>query len=166
MEETEKLALLDESLIRAAEAIGNITPVVMARYYARYPDAAASFEHHGLGKTEQLEGQMVENALYCLMNCIERPAEIEILLVSSVSHHHFTLDVPLSRYQGLMDATIDVIVEQIPSEALAEQALWTEIRGAMAAIFEKCQDDIKDTGWTPPAKAQELLESSAATPAR
>src|SRR3546814_2301104 len=65
----------------------------MALYYARYPEAAASFEHHGLGKTAALEGEMVENCLYCLMHCIDRRGEIDILLETSVPHHHFTLDV-------------------------------------------------------------------------
>src|SRR3546814_8825686 len=70
MERAEKMALLDRGLTRAAEAIGDVTPAVMALYYARYPEAAASFEHHGLGKTAALEGEMVENCLYCLMHCI------------------------------------------------------------------------------------------------
>ena len=144
MDRAEKLALLDHSLIRAAEALGDVTPHAMARYYARYPDAAASFEHHGLGKTAALEGEMVENCLYCLMHCLDRRAEIEILLESSVPHHHFTLDVSLGWYQGLVDSTIDVIVATVPADADDEQRLWQEIRERLDAIFDGCRTLLPD----------------------
>ena len=144
MDRAEKLALLDDSLTRAAEAIGDITPVVMARYYARYPEAAASFEHHGMGRTAALEGEMVENCLYCLMHCIERPTEIEILLDTSVPHHHFTLNVPLTWYQGLLDETIDVIAETIPADAADDPRLWAEIREKLGAVFTECRTLLPD----------------------
>src|SRR3546814_1037695 len=81
MERAEKMALLDRGLTRAAEAIGDVTPAVMALYYARYPEAAASFEHHGLGKTAALEGEMVENCLYCLMHrSEEHTSELQSLM--------------------------------------------------------------------------------------
>lgn len=139
MGKAEKLALLDSSLTRAAELIGDITPPVMALYYARHPDARVSFERHGLGGTAQLEGEMVGNSLYCLMHCLESPMEVEILLDTSVPHHHFTLDVPLSWYQGLVDATIDVVIATVPPGNEAEQALWTEIRTVLGAVFDGCR---------------------------
>lgn len=139
MDRAEKMALLDCGLMRAAEAIGDITPVVMARYYARYPEAAASFDHHGLGNTKSLEGEMVENCLYCVMHCIERPTEVEILLDTSVPHHHFTLDVPIVWYQGLLDTVIDVIAETVPAEAADEQRVWAEIRERLGTIFMECR---------------------------
>ncbi|PKP98633.1 MAG: hypothetical protein CVT74_10390 [Alphaproteobacteria bacterium HGW-Alphaproteobacteria-13] len=139
MDRAEKLALLDRGLTRAAEAIGDVTPVVMARYYARFPDAAGRFEHHGMGRTAALEGEMVETCLYCLMHCIERPTEIEILLDGSIPHHHFTLNVPIDWYQGLLDTVIDVIAETVPADAADEQHLWDEIRGQLGAVFTQCR---------------------------
>lgn len=140
----EKLELLDRSLMRAAEAVGDITPLVMARYYARHPRAAASFEHHGQGRTAALEGEMVENCLYCLMHCMDRPTEIEILLENSVPHHHFTLEVPLDWYQGLVDATIDVIAKTVPADAGDERALWEEIRRRLSGVFAGCRALLPD----------------------
>ena len=146
MDRAEKMALLDRGLTRAAEAIGDVTPPVMALYYARYPEAAASFEHRGLGKTAALEGEMVENCLYCLMHCIDRRGEIDILLETSVPHHHFTLDVSLAWYRGMVDATIDVIAETVSAGAADEQALWAEIRGIMDAIFAECRTLLPEEG--------------------
>ncbi len=140
MDRAEKLALLEASLTRAAEVLGDVTPHVMTLYYARHPGAAASFEHHGLGKTAALEGEMIENCLYCLMYCLERPTEIEILLENSVPHHHFTLEVPLGWYQGLVDAAIDVIAGTVPADAAAELQVWAEIRERLGAIFTGCRD--------------------------
>ena len=45
-----KLELIERSLERAAETVGDITAPLMARFYAAHPAAEASFEHHGLGK--------------------------------------------------------------------------------------------------------------------
>lgn len=134
----EKMALLDQSLTRAAEALGDITPVVMARYYARYPGAAASFEHHGMGRTAALEAEMIDNCLYCLMYFIERPTEIEILLQNSVPHHHFTLKVPIGWYQGLVDTAIDVLAETVPPDAADERQLWEDIRARLGRVFIEC----------------------------
>jgi hypothetical protein len=139
MVRAEKLALLERGLMRAAEMIGDITPVVMARYYARYPDAAVSFDHHGIGRTAALEAGMVDNCLYCVMYCIERPTEIEILLEGSVPHHHFTLNVPAAWYQGLLDTVIDVIVETVPANTADEQQLWEEVREQLGTIFTECR---------------------------
>jgi hypothetical protein len=139
MDKAQKLTLLEDSLTRAAEQLGDITPLVMDRYYADFPDARASFDRHGLGKTVALEGEMVENCLYCLMTCLDRPMEIEIMLDTSVPHHQDTLDVPLSWYQGLVDATIAVVAETIPPERADEHAVWAEIQAVLGAIFDGCR---------------------------
>ncbi|MGB7412099.1 MAG: hypothetical protein WA910_13205 [Sphingopyxis granuli] len=139
MDRAQKLELLDRSLTRAADAIGDITPVVMARYYARHPDAAASFERHGMGRTSALEHEMVDNCLYCLMYCLERPTEIEILLENSVPHHQFTLQVSFDWYRGLVDATIDVIAESVPADAADERQVWDEIRSVLGGVFTGCR---------------------------
>lgn len=139
MDKAEKLALIEDSLTRAAEQLGDITPLVMDRYYADFPDARASFDRHGLGKTAALEGEMVENCLYCLMTCLDRPMEVEIMLDTSVPHHHFALDVPVSWYQGLVDAVIDVVVATIPPEQVSEGAVWTEVRANFGSVFDGCR---------------------------
>jgi hypothetical protein len=140
--------LLDASLERAAEVVGDITAPVMARFYAAYPEALASFEHHSLGRRETLEAEMVDRALYWAMNWLERPGEISIQLGSSVPHHQETLKIALPWYRGLLEAVIDVIVDTVPADNQAELALWRQIRGELGQMVE----DSKST-YTPRCSA-------------
>jgi hypothetical protein len=114
MQVEQKRRLLEQSLERVVEQIGDITQPTMARYYGRFPAAVEAFERLWPGNRAQLEGEMVERALYCLMYWFESPGEIEIMLGGSVLHHNDTLRVPPEWYAGLVDATIDVIVATIP----------------------------------------------------
>lgn len=132
----DRLQLMEASLERAAETVGDITAPVLARYYGAFPEALASFEHHGLGNREALEAQMVENALYCIMNWLDRPGEVGLILGESVPHHQETLSVALGWYRGLVEATIDVIVETIPPGETAELEVWRTIRSELADLVE------------------------------
>ena len=131
MTTSEKLVLVEETLTRAAERIGDITAPTMAAYYRRYPDAKEAFETHALGDRPKLEGLMVENALYCLMRWYESPAEIAIMLNDSVRHHQSTLNIPPLWYAGLIEATADVIGDLIPAENDEEVLVWREVREAL-----------------------------------
>ncbi len=128
--------LLDASLERAAEMLGDITAPTMTRFYVAYPEAREAFEHHGLGKRQALEAEMVDRALYWAMNWLERPNEISIQLVSSVPHHQETLQIALPWYRGLLEAVIDVIIGTIPEDKPAELALWRKIRGELGQLIE------------------------------
>jgi hypothetical protein len=132
----EKKALLEASLERAAEQTGDITRPVMERYYLRFPEARVAFETLWPGNRSQLEGEMVERALYCLMYWFESPGEIEILLTGSVLHHNDTLRVPPEWYGGLIDATTDVIVGTIPPQNSAELEVWDELRRELRALVQ------------------------------
>lgn len=137
-----KLALVEKSLERAAEAIGDITAPLMARFYAVYPAAEASFEHHGLGKRALLEAEMVGNVLYCLMTWFERPEEIRIILYDSVPHHQETLKVEAGWYEGMLWAGIDLFEETLPEHAADERAVWEEMRSGLAETIAKARSFI------------------------
>ena len=83
-ETVDEQALLDAILERAAEELGDITPLVLDRFYARFPEARDRFEALWPGNAGALEGDMVERALYCIMMWIEARSEIEIMLRESV----------------------------------------------------------------------------------
>lgn len=138
----EKLALVECSLERAADALGDITAPLMARFYAAHPAAQASFDHHGLGKRDLLEAEMVGNVLYCLMTWFERPEEIRIILFDSVPHHLETLKVEPDWYQGMLDAGIDLIAETLPASAADERAVWAEMRSGLAEAIARARSFI------------------------
>ena len=137
-----KLALVERSLERAADAVGDITAPLMARFYAAHPAAQASFEHHGLGKRALLEAEMVGNVLYCLMTWFERPEEIRIILYDSVPHHQETLKVDASWYEGMLYTGIDLIEETLPDDVADERAAWETMRAGLAETIAKARSFI------------------------
>ncbi len=144
MSTEEKTALIEAILMRAAEQVGDVTAPAMEVYYRRCPEARASFEEHCLGERAQLEGQMIENSLHCLMHWFESPGEIEILLGGSVLHHNDTLHVPPDWYIDLIEATADVIAATIPAENAAELAAWNEVRSDLRGVINDCRKVLAD----------------------
>ena len=61
MQVEQKRRLLEQSLERVVEQIGDITQPTMARYYGRFPAAVEAFERLWTGNRAQLEGEMVEH---------------------------------------------------------------------------------------------------------
>jgi len=120
--------LFENSLHRAAELTGDITAPALERFFARFPEARLAFEAHSRGNSAKLQAQMVETALFCLMDWLEQPYEVVSLLTSSVPHHQGTLQVPLPWYEGLIAAVLDTIVATIPPDAEPEQAVCAELR--------------------------------------
>ena len=131
--ETRK-TLLTATLERAAAALGDITPLVYARYYAVHPEGRACFEENFPGGADKLEGEMVSQVLYCLMEWLDSPGEIEIILLCTVPHHAETLNVPPHLFTGLITAVNETVAESIPAEALAERAVWAELHGVLADV--------------------------------
>lgn len=123
--------LLEGILQRAADRLGDLRPAVMARFYGRFPAARAIFETESAGHREKLEGDMVEQTLYCLMTWVERPTEIRIVLQSTVPHHEAALHVPESLFGGFVDAVVETIASTIPDEAAREQALLASIQAGL-----------------------------------
>lgn len=124
-------SLVDRILERAADALDDITPQVMARYYAAMPQARERFEYHHPFKPEKLEGEMVEQVLYCLMRWHSERSEIEIILGTTVPHHLHALDIPIDLFTGMMDAVCETIAETIPADQLTEQRCWETMHREM-----------------------------------
>lgn len=135
MTNTERTALVEQILLRAAEQLGDVTAPVLTAYYQRAPESKAAFEHHAGVNRSQLEGEMVENSLYCLMTWFESPGEIEMLLAGSVPHHEETLQVPPHWYEELLEATAGVIAATIPVDQSDELAVWDELRRDLRTLI-------------------------------
>lgn len=140
MKADEKNALVELTLTRTAEQLGDITESVMALYYRRHPEAKDAFDKHGRGNRPLLEGEMVERALYYLMYWFESPGEIEISLSGSVVHHNDTLEIPPQWYGDLIKATADAIIDTIPAENSLELAAWKELCRDLDEIVEASKE--------------------------
>lgn len=138
--------LLEQALMRAVEAVGDLTGPAMELFYSRHPDALEAFEHHGLGKRERLEAEMVDTALYCIMTWVERPIEVSIVLYGSVPHHKNTLHVRPEWYQGLLGSVIDLVAQSIPADAPQEAALVEEIRAGLLGSIVEALDSMVEFG--------------------
>lgn len=130
------LKLVEAALERVAEQLGDVTPQVMARFFARCPDAEASFADHWPQNPARLQAEMVDNALYCVMTWFERRAEIEIILYTSVPHHKETLKIPSEWYRELLSAAVDVLAETCPPDGADEAAMWGQMRSDFCRLVD------------------------------
>ena len=111
------IALMEAALARAADEVGDLTQPVMDRLRRRCPDTEATFVRLGLGRPDQLAGQMVETALYCLMSWLDEEAPIRIMLHESLPHHCLTLGIEPELFRALAEETADLVIETIPATA-------------------------------------------------
>lgn len=130
-------ALIERGLERAAQQLGDITPLVMREFYRRIPEAEASFRHHAPHDPHGLEAEMVGNTLHYIMRWHEAPMEIRIDMDTSVPHHRVALDVPPDWYRGMIEAAIDVILSSVPSSASDERAAWKQLRDQLVSLVER-----------------------------
>ncbi|HEX4847144.1 MAG TPA: hypothetical protein VFV30_03285 [Novosphingobium sp.] len=134
--DTERLAVIEAGLERAAETLGDVTAPVMAEFYRRHPDARASFAHHMPANPASLEAEMVGNTLYYVMTWFEKPAEARIAFDSSVPHHRVALGVPPDWYRGFIEAFLDV-VEPAAVASDADRAVWQALRAGLVDLVER-----------------------------
>jgi hemoglobin-like flavoprotein len=115
--------------------LGDITPHVMRHFYAAMPEAKERFEFHNPVHREKLEGEMVEQSIYCLMQWHTSRSEIEIILATTVPHHMVALDISFEQFSGMIDSVCDVVAETIPAGQEAEHRAWSDLHRDMAAIL-------------------------------
>lgn len=128
-------AVIETILHRTAETVGDIRGPVMDLFYHRYPEARERFEYHGGHGIANLEGDMVNQALYCLMWWHDSPGEIEFLFEKSIPHHSDELKIPPDMYRGFMTAMVDVIGETIPKENKEERAVWQNVSDTLDKLI-------------------------------
>lgn len=125
----------ERSLVRLAEQRGDVTQEVLARFYRAFPDARESFAYHGLGEKAALEGRMVGETAFLLLQWSENPAAAKIDHGTALVHHHDTLKVGPQWYLGMVDAFLTVLHETIPTAAVEERTHWEKLRDELAQFF-------------------------------
>ncbi|MFM5885953.1 MAG: globin [Novosphingobium sp.] len=129
--------LIEARLARYAEQLGDPAPAVLARFFARYPDAKASFAHHAPHDPDKLETEMVGNTLYYLMTWFDRPVEARIYFDTSVPQHRVALGVSPDWYRAFIEVTLDEIEQAVPPADGDEAAAWAEVRDALVGLVER-----------------------------
>lgn len=130
-------ALIEARLERYAAAHGDPAEAVLARFYARYPDARASFARHAPGNPGKLEVEMVGNTLYYVMTWFDSPVEARIYFDTSVPQHRVALDVPPDWYRAFIEVTLDEIEDTIPALDSGEGEAWAQVREALVGLVER-----------------------------
>jgi len=143
MDFVRRKALLEASLERAAADVGDITPHVLRRLHERHPDARPRFVALGADKADRLEHDMVEQALFCLMDWFDNRSSIEIVLAHSAPHHIETLGVSEAMFAGLITAVCETISATIPAYAPDEAAVWRDLEADMLATIAACARDAR-----------------------
>jgi hypothetical protein len=123
-----KAALITSVLERAAELLGDITPLAVDLCYARHPETRELFRTLDPQSPARLEGAMVEQSLYCLMYWTDSPGEVEIVLMTTLPHHIETVGVSADLFTRFFIAVCDVIADTIPAAETAQREAWEDQR--------------------------------------
>jgi hypothetical protein len=110
----EKQAILDSYLENVAAVVGDITPLVVAQLYNDYPVAEDLLEQHVHNNKTELEAAMIESALYCVMNWLDRPLEVQITLSDAVRFHE-SIHIPPETLSRLCWSLLKVL-EQVDED--------------------------------------------------
>ena len=135
-ESEQRQALIETSFYRAAECLGDITPNVVELYYQRFPAARERFEALSCDNRRQLEGEMVEQTVYCMLQYHEAPTEIDIVFFSTLPHHVETLQIPLRFFTGFLDCVTDVVKATIPPDHHDELSAMEELSAKLHAPID------------------------------
>lgn len=137
----DECALALASFERLAELRGDITREVIELYYARFPDARASFERHGCGNCAELEGRMVASTVYLLFEWVEQKSTARIEQGTTIPHHNDSLEVGPRWYLGLIDAVLVILFETIPPDCADERRLWLRVRSEIAGYLDQLRSE-------------------------
>ncbi len=150
---SDRATLAEASFARLAEEKGDITRQVIEHYYRACQGARESFEYHGLDSLAELEGRMVSETAFMLMQWAADPTATRVEQGTTICHHQDTLEVGPHWYIGLVDAVLVALFETIPADAEEERAMWRAIRAEIAAFIDSLRPEFwrkEDDGPLPP----------------
>jgi hemoglobin-like flavoprotein len=135
-EHQEQLAFILE---RAAESVGDVVPIIINNFFAKFPEAEAIFKEHDHNDSVKMAAEMANEALYCLMRWFERPEEIEIMLLDTVPHHQ-DLNIPMKYFTGLQECALSVIERTIPDTETLSKSVINILRERLLSVIENATE--------------------------
>lgn len=137
----DRAALAESSFERLAEIRGDITSPVLERYYSANPGARESFKHHGLDNVPELEGRMVSETIFLLMQWAADARVMKIEQGTTICHHQDTLEVGPRWYLGLIDAVLEELFSTIPLSETHEREMWFSVREEIANFIDSVRPE-------------------------
>lgn len=119
--------LIEASFEQAAESLGDITPLAYERFFVRYPQAEELFLCKGAQFKNDLQNQMVRDAIYVFLEYLDTPDEVDIVLKYTIPQH-LELNISMAYFNGLLEAVAEVVCEAAPeTDRVATEASWTAL---------------------------------------
>lgn len=135
----QKLDILNHSLERAAEELGDINALVQSRYYKAYPEAEEEFNRlafQNRNTRSRMENSMIDSVLYCFMVWFEHPKEVDLTL-QGASLQHTETKIPLAVVVGLLETTADVILSTVDRDDTETRRIWQELQNSLIEIMDQ-----------------------------
>jgi hypothetical protein len=135
----QKLEILNQSLEKAAEELGDINRLVLSRYYEAYPEAEKAFNRlsfENRATRSRMENSMIDSVLYCFMTWFEHPKEVDLTLQGAALQHTET-KIPLTIVIGLLETTADVILSTIDRDDTDARSIWQELQTNLIEIIDQ-----------------------------
>lgn len=125
--------IVHRRLSDVSQAMGDITQAVSELLYREAPDVEPAFTRLSQGSVALLEGSMVEQVIYCIMDWHDAREEIELKLINTIPHHVRTLSVSVAHFVALVDAVFSVIMSGVPHMGdWREVEFWKKFRKEMS----------------------------------
>ncbi|MFA5493893.1 MAG: globin [Porticoccaceae bacterium] len=116
--------LIEASFEHAAETLGDITPFAYQHFFARYPQAEELFLCKGAQFKNDLQNQMVRDAIYAFLEYLDTPDEVDIVFKYTIPQH-LDLNIPMLYFNGLLEAVAEVVCGATPEAGkAATEASW------------------------------------------
>lgn len=119
----------------ASEKHGDITEMVCADLFKRYPKAAQCFLLRGEQFEQELKQQMVRDSIYAFFEYLETPQEVEISFKYTIPQHQ-NLNIPLEYVVALLQSVANVACEATPeAERTDTRTSWDEVMRAFSEMI-------------------------------
>lgn len=126
--------VIHQSLEKAAEVLGDITPLVYESLFSRLPDVEHHFRVKGEVFKHDLQSQMVQDAIYAFMEYLETPEEVDIVFKYTIPQH-LDLGIPVEYFNALLSAVAEVVCSAVAAEEREPtRSSWNQLTEELSAI--------------------------------
>ena len=101
---TDAAAIMEASLIAAAESDIDIRQIVFERFFAAFPKTRPSFYN-----LEAASGRMINETLEAMIGLADEAPWVTTTVVNFVDLHRNYAEIPFEQYAGFVDMSLDAL---------------------------------------------------------